>query len=143
MTLTCAVSAYLHCHFYLHRKNQIACYEGWDKHCFFFLRLCRFSDSVNSNYSVTIPLPGTWCNCAVASVGARGHSGARSDFTAAELSVPQWELMYNVICQVVLSGSQKEDSIVCESPGHCHTTSLASRRDGIGKILKWSNSLSW
>lgn len=108
----------------------------------FFLRFCRFSDSVNNNYSVTIPLPGTRCSCAVASVGAQGHSGARSDFTAAELSVPQWELMYNVRCQVVLCGSQKEDSIVCESPGHCHTTSLASRRDGLGTILKWSNSLS-
>lgn len=26
-------------------------------------------------------------------------------------------------------------------PGHCHTTSLAPRRNGIRKLLKWSNSL--
>lgn len=49
--------------------------------------------------------------------------------------------MLGVRCQVELSRPRKEDSIVCESPGHCHTTSLAARRDGTGRLLKWSDSL--
>lgn len=77
----------------------------------------------------------------MACVGAQGHSSAQSDFTATELSVSRWELMLSVRCQVELPRLRKEDSIVCESPGHCHTTSLAARRDGTGRLLKWSDSL--
>lgn len=75
------------------------------------------------------------------SISAQGHSSAQSDFTVTKLRVSQWELMPSVRCQVKLSRPQKKDSIVCESPGHCHTTSHAARRDGTGKLLKRSNSL--
>lgn len=61
---------------------------------------------------------------------------APSQSPQAELSVSGWRLMLSVRCQVELSGPQKEDSIVCESPGHCHTTFLAARRDGTGRLLK-------
>lgn len=49
--------------------------------------------------------------------------------------------MLSVRCQVELFRPQKEDSIVCESPGHCHTISVAARRDGTGRLLKRSDSL--
>lgn len=77
----------------------------------------------------------------MASVSAQGHSSAQSDFTATELSVSRWELMLGVRCQVELSWPQKEDSIVCESPGHCHTTSLAERKDGTRRLPKWCDIL--
>lgn len=49
--------------------------------------------------------------------------------------------MLSVRCQVELSKPRKEDSIVCENNGHCRTASLAVRRDGTGRLLKWSDSL--
>lgn len=91
---------------------------------------------VKDDPSVTSLLPGIGSSHAMASVGAQGHTSAQSDFTATELSVSRWELMLSVRCQVELSRPRKEDSIVCESPGHCHTTSLAARRDGTGRLLK-------
>ncbi len=61
---------------------------------------------------------------------------APSQSSQPELSVSRWKLMLSVRCQVELSGPQKEYSIVCESPGHCHTASVAARRDGTGRLLK-------
>lgn len=84
-------------------------------------------------------LPGICC--ALASVCAQGHPGIQSGFTATELSVSLCELMLCVRCQVELFGPRKEDSIICESPGRCHTTSLAARRAGTGRFLKWYDSL--
>lgn len=101
----------------------------------------RSSVPVKGNSSVTTPQPGIGSSPAMASVSAQGHSSAQSDFTVTELRVSRWELMLSVRCQVELSRPWKEESIVCESPGHCHTTSLATRRDGTGRLLKRCDSL--
>lgn len=140
---------YLHCHCtravtstYHEKKNWWVDFEGCGKqYSMFKLSYVGLVFLVRDNSSVTSPLPGIGSAPATASVAAQGHSRAWSDLTATELSVSQWELMLSVRCQVELSEVWKEDSIVCESPGHCHTTSLAARRDRTGRLLKWSDSL--
>lgn len=76
----------------------------------------------------------------MASVSALGHCSAGSDFTAAELSLTGGA---HVHCQ--MSGRViwvPERGLHCLwKPGHCHTTSLAARLNGIRKLLKWSNFL--
>lgn len=115
-------------------------YEGCGKQCSVF-NIHSVGPVVKGNSGVTTLLPGIGSSHAMASVSAQGHSCAQSDFTATELSVSRWELMLSVRCQVELSKPLKEESIVCESPGHCHTTFLAASRDETRRLLKWSDFL--
>lgn len=133
MTLTSILSAYLHCHFNLLQKqirwagilravvNSVLCLTyAW----------CLGQGQFQCNHSAI----WEWIKSCHGS--AKGHSSAQSDFTATELSVYRWELMLSVRCQVELSRPLKGESIVCESPGHCHTTFVAGSRDGTGKAPK-------